>query len=367
MTDTLQNARYPTPLMFIASFAILIGSLASIILFPAPSILTNLALIFFGSLLLQWLVFVMVACNTKQSVWGKFSIFVTCASILLSAVHSLFLVNSNAVIIWLLSTIVAIAMIINLILVYSLVNKHVFVIQKRYKFIQSLMAKKRQLQQEIHGLENDQQEQEADLEYSLGERNLELEIALRELSEKNRELEKLSAIDSLTGLMNRRFFDKRILAETRRSKREMTPLSVAILDIDHFKRINDTYGHLCGDHCLKEFAKLLQQEIKRPSDTISRYGGEEFVLILPNTDVNGVLSLIERVREKVEAMPIYFESHQFNMTVSIGACSRVVQDDSENISILGFIDTLLYEAKKTGRNKVIVKDFPNSNVEVLKY
>lgn len=202
-----------------------------------------------------------------------------------------------------------------------------------------------------------QEKNRSDLEYSIEERTLELQVALRELSEKNKELEKLSAIDPLTGLMNRRYFDDRIVAECRRSKREMSKLGIAMLDIDHFKKINDSYGHLCGDHCLKIFALTLQETIKRPSDIICRYGGEEFVLILPNTDQDGLLNLLEKVRKEVESKHIIFEGQELHMTVSIGGCSRVVLSEDESTSIVAFADKQLYEAKASGRNRVIVKRF----------
>lgn len=202
-----------------------------------------------------------------------------------------------------------------------------------------------------------QQSEQLDLSYSIEERNLELEIALRELSEKNAELEKLSAIDPLTNLMNRRFFDKRMVAESRRSKREMTILGIAMLDIDHFKHINDTYGHPCGDYCLKVFAEVLKQTVKRPSDVICRYGGEEFVLILPNTDDSGLEQLLEKVRSTLEAKQIHFEGHSFSMTVSIGGCAQIISKENEHESILAFADKQLYRAKESGRNQVAIGQY----------
>jgi diguanylate cyclase (GGDEF)-like protein len=204
---------------------------------------------------------------------------------------------------------------------------------------------------------NLQEKNRTELEYSIEERTLELEIALRELSEKNRELEKLSAIDPLTGLMNRRYFDKRILAECRRSKREKSNLSIAMLDIDHFKKVNDNYGHLCGDHCLKVFAATLKEVIKRPADIICRYGGEEFVLILPNTDQDGLIKLLEKVRKSVESKKIMFEGQELAMTVSIGGCSRVVLSDDETGMVVAFADKQLYKAKESGRNCVMVQSY----------
>ncbi len=202
-----------------------------------------------------------------------------------------------------------------------------------------------------------QDENQSNLEYSIEERTLELEIAMRELAEKNKELEKVSSLDPLTGLMNRRFFDKRVLAEARRSRREMTTLGVAMLDIDHFKNINDTYGHLCGDHCLQVFAKVLNETIKRPSDIVCRYGGEEFVLILPNTPIDGLKRVLEKVRQATQDKKIMFEGQEIQMTVSIGGCSRTIANEDEHELILAYADKLLYQAKEAGRNKVIVDSY----------
>lgn len=202
-----------------------------------------------------------------------------------------------------------------------------------------------------------QEKNKKDLEYSIEERTLELEVALRELAEKNSDLERLSAIDPLTGLMNRRYFDKRLLAESRRSKRELTPLGLAMLDIDHFKGINDEYGHLCGDHCLKVFAELIKEHVKRPSDIACRYGGEEFVLILPNTDEEGLLKLLEKIRMAVANKKIMFEGHEISMTVSIGGSSRIMASEDEHELIIAYVDKKLYQAKNAGRNTVLVESY----------
>jgi diguanylate cyclase (GGDEF)-like protein len=195
------------------------------------------------------------------------------------------------------------------------------------------------------------------LEYSVGERTLELEIAMRELSEANRELERLSAIDPLTGLMNRRYFDKRLLGEFRRSRRERRAMSLAMLDIDYFKKINDNYGHLAGDECLKVFAGLLQKHIQRPADVICRYGGEEFVVILPNTDLQGASDLMEKVREVVHNTPVNFDNESIHLTVSIGLTSCVSGPDEQQALVIAHADKLLYEAKNNGRNQVIASAF----------
>ncbi len=202
-----------------------------------------------------------------------------------------------------------------------------------------------------------QEEAKKALEYSVEERTLELEIALRELSDANRELERLSAIDPLTGLMNRRYFDKRLRAEIRRSRRERTAITIAILDIDFFKKVNDKYGHLAGDECLKSFSATLQEVIKRPADVICRFGGEEFVVILPNTELEGGYKLMQRVRKTVESKVIPFENDEINITVSIGVTSRVISSEDEQEVLIAFADKLLYQAKQEGRNKVVTDTY----------
>ncbi|GBL03813.1 diguanylate cyclase [Glaciecola sp. KUL10] len=202
-----------------------------------------------------------------------------------------------------------------------------------------------------------QQEAKEQLEYAVDERTLELEIALRELSEVNNELEALSAIDALTGLMNRRAFEKRILAESRRSRRERTPLAVAMLDIDHFKKVNDTYGHQAGDECLRIFAKLMREIIKRPSDVLCRYGGEEFVVILPNTTLDAAKTLMEQLRIKVSETTIEFESQEILITTSAGVTARVVSTDTDHELMVSYADKQLYNAKDGGRNRVVAANF----------
>jgi diguanylate cyclase (GGDEF)-like protein len=189
-----------------------------------------------------------------------------------------------------------------------------------------------------------------DLEYKVQERTLELEIALRELSEVNRELEILNTIDPLTGIRNRRFFDKRLLAESRRSRREQTPLSIAMLDIDFFKRINDEFGHTAGDKCIKQVASLLQAALKRPSDDMCRYGGEEFAVILPSTDNNGATKLVEMMREEIQTHPVQYEGKDIAITVSAGVATAIIQYEGHEVELLKAADELLYQAKESGRN-----------------
>lgn len=197
-----------------------------------------------------------------------------------------------------------------------------------------------------------QQRNQDDLEYKVQERTLELEIALRELSDANRELENLNTIDPLTGIRNRRHFDKRLLAESRRSRREQTQLSVAMVDIDKFKAINDEHGHSVGDECIKFVAKKLQQQLRRSTDDVCRYGGEEFSVILPNTDVVGARQVLEAMRQAVESEPVLVDGLSINMTVSCGLATTIISQEKQELELLKFADEQLYGAKQNGRNQV---------------
>lgn len=207
-----------------------------------------------------------------------------------------------------------------------------------------------QIQTERKSIQEDSTE---DLEYKVQERTLELEIALRELSETNRELEKKNTLDALTGIRNRSYFDKKYQAEIRRSRREQTQLSIVMLDIDHFKNVNDQYGHLVGDECIKEVASTINNALKRPSDHVCRYGGEEFALILPSTDLTGAISLVEQIRLKIADTIITVNDSKVSMTVSAGVATAIAELSQAEDTLLALADKQLYKAKNTGRNKVI--------------
>ena len=194
-----------------------------------------------------------------------------------------------------------------------------------------------------------------DLEYKVEERTLELEITLRELSEVNQELERLTAIDPLTGINNRRHFDKKLTSEGRRSRREQTPLSIAVIDVDHFKRINDKYGHAGGDACLIHITGIIQSMLHRLSDDLCRIGGEEFALILPNTDSEGAYHVVEAIRERIENSPIMFDGKTIQLTISAGLATSVIKDEDHAAALLRLADEQLYAAKESGRNKVLFK------------
>lgn len=159
--------------------------------------------------------------------------------------------------------------------------------------------------------------------------------------------------DGLTGLYNRRYFDTHLERMLQYSKDNGRSLSLMILDMDHFKEVNDKYGHQSGDAVLQQLSKLILQSV-RPSDLVARYGGEEFVIVMPNTDSRGSSYVGERVRKIVENTPfnIPVEPFQIKKTISIGLAISSPQDVSSKI--LERADKALYHVKKTGRNKVAV-------------
>jgi len=181
------------------------------------------------------------------------------------------------------------------------------------------------------------------------------------LSENNKQLEQLSNLDSLTGVANRRYFDESLGRELNRSCRDKTPLSLILLDVDHFKEFNDTHGHLVGDECLKQIAHILQNAIVRSHDLVARYGGEEFAVILPSTDLKGGLIIAERLRELVENLNLVnFKKPIIQpVTISLGLVSTPHgQKGMSPKFLIGHADKALYEAKKQGKNRVVHVELP---------
>jgi two-component system chemotaxis family response regulator WspR len=176
----------------------------------------------------------------------------------------------------------------------------------------------------------------------------------RQLMEANLELQRLTNIDSLTGLTNRRHFDEFIENEWSRAVRERTPLSVLLIDVDDFKQYNDSHGHLAGDDALRKVAKALRESSRRPSDCVARFGGEEFGIILPSTPLAGAQVLAEEYRRSVEALrfPRGTSIGGRYLTVSVGGATTLAQRGESFLSLLNAADKLLYEAKRAGKNRV---------------
>jgi len=172
------------------------------------------------------------------------------------------------------------------------------------------------------------------------------------------ELQRISNTDGLTNLYNRRYFDETFAEEWRRARRDQQPLSLAMLDVDHFKQFNDHYGHQSGDDCLIQVSSALQSSVCRAGDIVARYGGEEFVGIFPNTDTEGAMAIAEKIRKAVTGLDIPHEHSLVasQVTVSIGVASTFPAADKDRKKLIKAADTALYRAKETGRNRVVCSD-----------
>jgi diguanylate cyclase (GGDEF)-like protein len=174
------------------------------------------------------------------------------------------------------------------------------------------------------------------------------------------EIERLATRDSLTGLANRRLFDESLLREAARAQRLGTPLSLLVLDVDHFKQVNDTHGHPAGDKILVAVAESLGGRL-RPRDLVARYGGEEFVLILPETDGPGARVVAERTRQKVESLRTDAGvAAPVQVTISLGCATFGPAAFGNARELLGAADRALYAAKRRGRNRVEVDGDPQA-------
>ena len=168
-----------------------------------------------------------------------------------------------------------------------------------------------------------------------------------------------SMTDPLTGLLNRRYFDEQTRKEVARSRRHGLRFSVLMIDIDHFKRVNDSYGHPVGDLAIKALAEVCSNAL-RPQDILARYGGEEFVLTLPHTSSDGAGVVAERIRQTVEQVVLDTEAGPVRFTVSIGISTY--SRDLPLEQIVGRADEALYRAKQRGRNCVVVLPFEDARI-----
>ncbi|MCL2443993.1 MAG: GGDEF domain-containing protein [Treponema sp.] len=170
-------------------------------------------------------------------------------------------------------------------------------------------------------------------------------------------IERLSMIDPLTNMPNRRSFDDRLVMEWKKAIREQTTISMLMLDLDRFKVINDTYGHLQGDKILQAVAAIFPKSFKRPGDFAARWGGEEFAVLLPNTPLEGAVDIAEKIRLDIENAPMPSPAGiEIKITISIGVASLIPSQDSSIDDFTSSADRALYAAKQAGRNKVIVSE-----------
>jgi two-component system chemotaxis family response regulator WspR len=180
----------------------------------------------------------------------------------------------------------------------------------------------------------------------------------RQLVEVNLELQRLTNVDGLTGLSNRRNLNEYLEMQWKLAVREQSPFSILMIDVDNFKRYNDTYGHLAGDDVLKQVAAAIQATFRRPTDIAARFGGEEFIVLLSDTDAKSAHSLGDGLCKRVAGLCIsHSESPPLKrVTVSIGGASTIPQHGDSGITLIATADKALYEAKRLGKNQIAMTD-----------
>lgn len=185
-----------------------------------------------------------------------------------------------------------------------------------------------------------------------------LVVLTRKLAAANQELQRLSSLDGLTGISNRRQFDETLDREWRRAIRARLGLTLMFCDVDFFKQYNDVYGHQAGDECLKNVARILVAQVKRPGDLVARYGGEEFAAILPDTDSKGAVLLGENMRRAVEADAIAHSGSSVApvVTVSVGVAVARPKRGGDQSTLIQAADRALYAAKEQGRNRTCIAE-----------
>jgi diguanylate cyclase (GGDEF)-like protein len=177
-------------------------------------------------------------------------------------------------------------------------------------------------------------------------------IANHELAEQRaQQLHELSMTDPLTKLRNRMYFEQRFAKDWKRCNRSSLPLCIMMLDLDHFKQINDRYGHKCGDLCLQSAAQTLSQVVSRETDTIARFGGEEFVLLLPDTELPAAQTIASNLLQTLEKKTVVCQQSEITMTCSVGIACMVPSHLTDQEQLLLAADHAMYRAKENGRNQ----------------
>lgn len=175
--------------------------------------------------------------------------------------------------------------------------------------------------------------------------------SIEEISTTIRDMNNLVVKDELTGIYNRRYINEKLPVDIVNNKINLKPISIVLLDIDHFKKINDTYGHIAGDYILKEFSKIIIENVPKETAWVARYGGEEFVVVLNDTNETKAFQMAENIRAVVENTAFNYEEFQLKLTASFGVCEIISYNESFD-EIISRADIKLYKAKQKGRNRV---------------
>lgn len=229
---------------------------------------------------------------------------------------------------------------------------------RRTRELEIELAQRQRAETELQAIRDDLENRVHERTQALEARNEELSRMRLALETANRRLRRLVAADPLTGIANRRHFDRVLDREVRRARRERLPLSLIFLDVDEFKRFNDTYGHVHGDEVLRRVARTLDESFRRGGDTVARYGGEEFAVVLPGMDAHRAGLYAERLRRRIWRMAIPCGSGQAGERITIsGGVAAIAPGtpgfhDTTPDALLRAADQALYKAKCQGRNRI---------------
>ncbi|MCA6128315.1 sensor domain-containing diguanylate cyclase [Thalassolituus oleivorans] len=228
--------------------------------------------------------------------------------------------------------------------------------KERLIYLHELNKKERDLRHTQECLLETESAAKADLELQVKQRTRDLSNVLAQLETENRSLAELSINDGLTKVRNRRYFNDIYPQMWSDAFTEQTPISIILLDIDHFKKVNDDYGHISGDHCLVKVASVMRQSVNHPLDVICRYGGEEFVIVLPDTTQQQAVVLAESMRKSIANTIISSSERAFRVTSSFGVGGIIPTEEIAPEDLIAQCDAALYTSKRNGRNRVTVAD-----------
>jgi diguanylate cyclase (GGDEF)-like protein len=238
---------------------------------------------------------------------------------------------------------------------------------RRTRELERELEHRQRAEAELQGIRDDLENRVRERTQALEARNEELSRLRLALETANQRLKRLVAVDALTGIANRRHFDRALDRELRRGRREHQPLSLIFLDLDEFKRFNDTYGHAHGDEVLRRVALTLDETFRRGGDLVARYGGEEFAVVLPGVDARRAGLYAERLRRRVWRLAIANAASQVSdrITISAGVATVTPQApgliDATPDALLRAADQALYRAKCQGRNRVCMAAAPGNS------